>query len=1171
MCSSVRPIPPHPRRHPFRFPIALSLVLAALLGVVSPTQAQQTLLINTVAGPRGLHAYRPNSVAVASNGTVYMSDPTHNSVFRVATDGTLLPFAGPGEGQAGFGGDGGQAAAAQLGGPSGLAVVSDGSLYIADRLNHRIRKVDGTTGIITTVAGDGTSGDSGDNGQATAAQLNQPIGVAVTSDGTLYIADAFNHRIRKVDGATGIITTLAGDGTGAYGGDNGPATDAQLFYPTGVAVASDGTVYIADWNNHRVRRVASTGTITTLAGDGTGGHSGDNGQADAAQLNNPYGVLVTADGNTVYIADWNNHRIRKVDVSIATPTITTVAGTGTQGSGGDGGQATEADLNWPTGVAIDTVGNLYIAFNGTNRQGGVRKVDTAGIITTLTGGVFPGFSGDGGQATKARLRGPTDVVVDRAGNLYIADRANYRIRKVDTAGIITTVAGGHETCDMSDPPQCTVQGFSGDGGPATAAQLSLPMGVALTADGSTLYIADEHNHRIRKVVLATGVITTVAGSGTSNDENAGGFSGDGGDATMALLNNPQDVAVDSAGNLYIADTENNRIRKVVAATGIITTVVGTGTFGYGGDGGQATAAQLGTPIAVAVDAGDNLYIADASNHRIRKVTAATGIITTVAGGHETCDMNDPPQCTVEGFSGDGSPATAAQLNFPQGVAVARDGTVYIADTNNERIRKVATNGVITTIAGGVFCTNPADDRTCVDHGFRGDGGPAAIGWFNGPLGIALASNGAVYISDLFNHRVRVLALPPPPPRRGGGGGGSSRRRDAHGNTAGQATSIAPTSSTAGEIAPARDRDYFQFDAPHAGILVVETTGSTNTVGTVWLDGVQLATATEGGSRNNFRLGVPVQPGSVVIAVQGAGRATGRYALRTTFVAGQLENPGPTSFQSGLGVLSGWVCDADIVEIEINGQPQPAGYGTARGDTQAACGDTNNGFGLLFNWNLLGDGNHSVVALVDGIELARATVAVTTLGQEFLRDVEGTCALADFPTPGETVTLRWQEASQNFVLTDGAEPAADRPPPSAQEPAGQGRLENPGPGSFQSGIGVLSGWVCATDAVTIELNGTTQPAAYGTARGDTQAACGDSDNGFGLLFNWNLLGDGDHEVSAWADDEELGRATVRVTTLGEEFVPDARGTCRVEDFPEPGQTVTLTWQTAQQNFVITAVE
>ena len=1141
------------------------------------TAQAQTLSIDTVAGPRGLYAYRPNSVAVAADGTVYMSDPTHNSVFTVAADGTLLPFAGPGEGQSGFGGDGGRAATALLGGPSGVVVTSDGTVYIADRLNHRIRKVDATTGIITTVAGTGTGGDSGDGGPATAAQLNQPIGVAVTSDGTLYIADAFNHRIRKVDATTGIITTVAGTGTGGYGGDNGLATAAQLNYPTGVAVASDGTMYIGDWNNHRVRKVASDGTITTLAGTGTGGYGGDDGAATAAQLNNPYGVLVTADGNTVYIADWNNHRVRKVDVSIATPTITTVAGTGTQDDGGDGGPATEADLNWPTGIAVDGAGNLYIAFNGTNRQGGVRKVDTAGIITTLTGGAFRGFSGDDGPATKARLSGPTDVVVDRAGNLYIADRTNYRIRKVDTAGIITTIAGGHETCDMSDPPQCTVQGFSGDGSPATDAQLSLPVGLALTADGSTLYIADENNHRIRRVTLATGLITTVAGWGTSNDENAGGFSGDGGPAPAAQLNNPEDVAVDSAGNLYIADTENNRIRKVTAATGLMSTVAGghetcdmsdppqCTVYGFSGDGGPATAAQLDTPIAVAVDADDNLYIADMFNHRIRKVTAATGIITTIAGGHQTCDMSAPPQCTVQGFSGDGGPATAAQLDVPQGVAVASDGTLYIADTNNGRIRKVATDGVITTIAGGVFCTNPANDTTCVDHGFRGDGGPAAMGWFNTPLGIAVASNGAVYISDLFNHRVRVLALPPPPPRRSGGGG--TRRRDAHGNSAGRATSIAPASSTAGEIAPARDRDYFQLDAPHTGILVVETTGSTNTVGTVWQDGVELATATQGGSGQNFGLGVPVQSGPVVIAVQGFGRATGRYALRTTFVAGFLENPSPNSFQSGIGTLSGWVCDADEVVLEINGTPFPAAYGTDRSDTQDECGDADNGFGLLFNWNELGDGRHEVVALVDGVELSRTSVTVTTLGTAFLREASGMCEATDFPSTGEHVTLIWQEARQNFVITDGSAPPTGS---SAVTSAVTGFLENPAPNSFQSGVGLLSGWVCEADTVSLEIDGQTYTAGYGTDRADTADVCGNRDNGFGLLFNWNELGDGDYEVIARADGLAFDRATVRVVTLGTNFLRGARGTCEVVDFPEVGDTVTLTWQTAQQNFVITAV-
>ena len=407
---------------------------------------------------------------------------------------------------------------------------------------------------------------------------------------------------------------------------------------------------------------------------------------------------------------------------------------------------------------------------------------------------------------------------------------------------------------------------------------------------------------------------------------------------------------------------------------------------------------------------------------------------------------------------------------------------------------------------------------------------------------------------------------------GSGGGGGSPSQDDHGNTPAQATLVtldpARTASVPGQLNTAADVDYFSVDVPHAGAVVVETTGSTATVGTVWQAGEELATADSGGVRQNFRLRVRVAPGPVVIAVAGNGRQTGRYTLQVTLLPGYLENPGPHSFQSGIGVISGWTCAAEAVEIELNGEPQEAAHGTERLDTEAVCGDTDNGFGLLFNWNLLGDGAHEVVALVDGVELDRATVTVTTLGVEFLREVTGTCTVEDFPTMDETVTLAWQQTQQNFVIVDGPAPAGTT---NRAGRAGVGYLENPGPHSFQSGIGVISGWVCEGAEVIIELNGEPQPAAYGTERLDTESMCGDTDNGFGLLFNWNLLGEGEHTVEAFVDGEGLGRATVRVTTLGAEFVRGAEGECVVEDFPMLGETVTLEWQQNSQNFVITDME
>ena len=225
--------------------------------------------------------------------------------------------------------------------------------------------------------------------------------------------------------------------------------------------------------------------------------------------------------------------------------------------------------------------------------------------------------------------------------------------------------------------------------------------------------------------------------------------------------------------------------------------------------------------------------------------------------------------------------------------------------------------------------------------------------------------------------------------------------------------------------------------------------------------------------------------------------------------------------------------------------------------------------MLFNWNRLEDGEHELVALVDGVELGRAAFTLATLGEEFVRGVKGECVVEDFPRPGRTVRLAWQQTSQNFVIAGGLPPAG----PIRGGPSGlTGVLENPGHNSFQSGVGVLSGWVCEADEVEIVLGETgRQVAAYGTERRDTEAVCGDTDNGFGLLFNWNRLEDGEHEVLAFVEGVELGRATVRVTTLGAEFLRGAEGECVVEDFPSPGETVTLEWQQTSQNFVITALE
>ncbi|MGA2739283.1 MAG: hypothetical protein ABSG65_17820, partial [Bryobacteraceae bacterium] len=608
--------------------------------MISPSGAIKTVAGGGSGGGGGTATsaslYGPRGIALDASGNLFIADTYF--VWKVTPSGIITIAAG--NGIEGFSGDGGPATSASLFYPGGVAVDASGNLFIADTGNNRVRMVS-ATGIITTVAGNGDVGFSGDGGPASSASLWSPGGVAVDAAGDLFIADSANFRIRKV--SAGMITTVAGDGNFDFSGDGGQATAAGLT-AGGVAVDASGNLFIA---GSRIRKVSAGGIITTVAGDGDDGFSGDGGPATAASLFDPFGVAVDGSGN-LFIADTSNDRIRQVSAS---GIITTVAGNGNFGFSGDGGPATAASLNQPTSVALNASGSLIFADSGNNR---VRMVSASGIITTVAGDGSCCFSGDGGPATSASFRGPSGVAVDASGNLWIADSGNNLIRKVSASGIIATVVGNG------------IAGFSGDGGPATAASLWSPTGVAVDGSGN-LWIADTYNSVIRKV-SAAGIIATVAGNGTS------GFSGDGGPATGASLSQPVGVAVDASGNLFIADTSNNRIRKV-SASGIVTTVAGSGTQGFSGDGGPATAASLWQPGGIAVGASGDLIIADSGNNRVRMVSAS-GIISTVAGGGSA-------------YPGDGGPATSASLYGPVGVVLDASGNLFIADSGNDRIREVS--------------------------------------------------------------------------------------------------------------------------------------------------------------------------------------------------------------------------------------------------------------------------------------------------------------------------------------------------------------------------------------------------------------------------------------------------------------------------------------------------
>ena len=470
---------------------------------------------------------------------------------------------------------------------------------------YRIEAVAGSTGL-------------GDGGPAAMAQIGAIQGIAADRWGNLYLSDTDHHRVRKVS-TSGIIATIAGTGEAGFSGDGGPALAAQLNLPYGIAVDYAGYVYVADLGNNRVRKIAPDGTISTVAGTGAAGFSGDGGLAVDARLQTPRNLAVDSSGN-LYIAEFAGHRIRRV---ASDGRISTVAGTGIAGFGGDGGPAAAAQLGYPAGLAVDRNGALYIADSQNNR---IRKV-AKGVIVTALGGV-PGTS----MAT------PIAVTVDPAGNLYVAD-SSFLVRAYTPAAAWVDFAGS------------AGQGYSGDGGPAAKAQLTQPRDLAASPTGG-LFIAD--GVRVRFVDTG-GLIRTAAGDGFVHAV------GDGGPASAAILNQPSSVALDGSGNLYIADTGTQRVRQV-RPDGTTGTLAGTGLPGDGGDGGPAAAAPLNFPMGVAVDSWGNVAIADSYNHRIRQVGAG-GTIVTIAGTGKS------------GTGQDTMPALQTQLRWPRGVCFDRSGNL----------------------------------------------------------------------------------------------------------------------------------------------------------------------------------------------------------------------------------------------------------------------------------------------------------------------------------------------------------------------------------------------------------------------------------------------------------------------------------------------------------------
>lgn len=658
----------------------------------SPIDPRASVLV-TVAGNRCTPAsaldaaLQPSAVVADPRGGFFVAiiDAVHGFVCHVGADGSIQPAVG--DGGAGFEGDDDPALDAELYEPSALAIDHDGALLICDRRNNRIRRVDPKTSRISTVAGTGNAGFNGDGRQATDTDLFQPSGVAVAPDGAIIIADSKNHRVRRV-APDGTVSTIVGTGETATGGDGGPPSSATLDTPASVAFDPAGNLFVSDIGASHIRRVSRDGfSIATLP-----------------LVTSMPTALAFDEGGDLFVADTGDHRVVRVDAGtgVATP----FAGNGLAMFAGDGGLASDASLDYPIGVAVEGDGGVLVADAGNHR---VRRVGADSRITTVAGNGHVSLAGDGSRARDAELAQPIGVATGEDGALFIADTQNAVVRKVASDGTITTIAGTGEP------------GFGGDGGPATSARLQFPTALVATRDGGLL-IADSWNHRIRRV-SRDGLITTIAGNGHP------GTAGDGGPATDAFLDAPGGVAVDGSGVVYIADTENNRVRRVDTA-GVVSTV----------------ATDLHKPTGLVVDAAGILFVADAGDHRVVAVDLRTNAVTVIAG------------TGVRGYSGARTPARTTLLNDPSGVALDANGALFVSEAGNCIVRRIEhpldDHAEAVVVAGWT----PAGG-TRPNCGFAGEGVNPAGALLHEPRGLAIAADGTIYLADSLNSRVRAFVRP----------------------------------------------------------------------------------------------------------------------------------------------------------------------------------------------------------------------------------------------------------------------------------------------------------------------------------------------------------------------------------------------------------------------------
>jgi sugar lactone lactonase YvrE len=717
---------------------------------------------------RSTALYLPQDGVFGPDGTFYFLDWNNHRVRHVRADGTVEGIAG--NGAIGDAKDG-PALSISLNHPTHVSFDHQGNLILSAWHNSKVKLINLTTGLASNIAGTGARAYGGDGGPALDAKFDLPSSAVMDSQGNICVSDQANFRIRRI-GTDGNINTMCGSGVAGYTGDEGPATLATIRSPVGqsappagrIDIDSQDRIFIADTGNHVIRRIDADGTIHTIAGTGVAGYSGDGGPANQATLNTPSDVAVAPDG-TLYIADTFNNVVRRVTTD---GTISTIAGTGSAGFSGDGRLAQDAKLDRPYGVAISPTGEIMIADTHNHRfrilteeprdsgpDGGepaiviVPCTGEIGSICTYAGTGFPGFNSDGRDRQKTHLYQPIDMEFTPSGRVYVIDWNNHKVRQVMPDQTIRTVMGtdfvGDGPPDLSDltPP----------GAPGLTVDLNHPTDLQEFPNGD-LMVMNWHNHKIRVLYPDTGLVQVIAGSSP-------GFVGDNGPVKAAKFNQPPHGVLDSSDNLIMIDQRNQRLRVILdfanqRENATIITIAGDpgvpapGTLpapGYNGDGPAlqtkfsfptGTNPEPGGGLAVAADG--TVYLSDTNNHLLRKITFtggdwSTGVVQTIAG------------TGVAGDSGDGGPAIAAQINHPLDMELGPDGKLYFADTNNNRVRRLdLVNGTIEAVAGtGV-------------QGYSGDGGPALAATFNRPLGIAFDPYGNLYISDTFNNRIRKVKL-----------------------------------------------------------------------------------------------------------------------------------------------------------------------------------------------------------------------------------------------------------------------------------------------------------------------------------------------------------------------------------------------------------------------------